>query len=512
MKKNTPVVAGAAAVLCILSFTTAAAEPAVRGPEKVQDWYDAGQRFIRESKAVKPITGRAKNVILFVGDGMGVSTQTAARILEGQLRGQPGEENRLSFETFPYSALSKTYSWDQQTSDSAPTISAIMTGYKTREGMLGVDHLTPRNDCDAANVAAHSVETMLELAAEHGKATGVVTTARLTHATPAGAYAHVPARDWEADTHQPAGCGVKDIARQLIEVSPAVRKSLKVALGGGRSAFLPRQPDAATVDDPEYGPVKGGRTDGRNLTAEWLSSRGNGAQYVWNKAQFDAIDLAGTEHLLGLFEPSHMRYEADRAQDQAGEPSLTEMTDKAIRLLSRQRQGFFLEVEAGRIDHGHHGGNAKRALLDTIELSNAVRRAMELTRESDTLIIVTADHSHVFTIAGYPHRGNNILGVVKDVPEVDGNPTAPAKDQKGLPYTTLGYQNGPGHREGPRTDLSAVDTTELDFHQEAAIPMESETHGGEDVAIWARGPRAHLVRGSMEENWIFHVMRNAFGF
>jgi alkaline phosphatase len=479
----------------------------------VQDWMDAGNRFLRAAKAVQPITGRARNVILFVGDGMGISTQTAARILEGQRRGQPGEENRLSFETFPYSALSKTYSWDQQTSDSAPTISAILTGYKTREGMLSVDHETARDDCDAARVAAHAKPSMLEVAAAHGRATGVVTTTRVTHATPAATYAHTPNRDWEADAHQPAGCGVKDIARQLIEASPQVRRSLKVVLGGGRAVFMPRQKGGADLPDPEYGTPKGQRKDGRDLTAEWLDTRGPGARYVWNKAQFDALDLRTTEHLLGLFEPSHMQYEADRANDKAGEPSLTDMTAAAIRLLQRHPQGFFLQVEAGRIDHGHHAGNAQRALGDAIELSNAVRKAMELTRESDTLIIVTADHSHVFTIAGYPHRGNDILGTVKDVPSVDGHAVEPAKDAKGRPYTTLGYHNGPGHRgTAERPDLSKVDTTELDFRQEAAVPLESETHGGEDVAIWARGPQAHLVRGSMEQNWIFHVMREAFGF
>lgn len=483
-------------------------EPAVRGPESVQDWYASGQRFVREGARQAHGPLRAKNVILFVGDGMGIATLTAARILEGQRRGQPGEENRLSFEAFPSVALSKTYSWDQQTADSAPTMTALITGHKAREGMLSVDHLTPRNTCDAATVQAHTLKTLLELAAEHGKATGVVSTARLTHATPGATYAHTPMRDWEADSNQPADCAVKDIARQLIEVSPAVRRSLRVALGGGRTYFLP-----VTTMDPEYPTTPGRRRDGRDLTAEWRQTRGPGAAYVWNRSQFDALDPATTPYLLGLFEPSHMQYEADRARDPAGEPSLTEMTAKAITLLSRHRSGWFLHVEAGRIDHAHHAGNAQRALLDTIELSNAVRRAMEMTNPAETLIIVTADHSHTFTIAGYPHRGNDILGLVRDVPDVDGQPVGMSKDRNGLPYTTLGYQNGPGHRGGgTRPDLTRVDTTALDYQQEAAVPLGSETHGGEDVAIFARGPGAALVHGSMEEHWVFHVMRRAFGF
>jgi alkaline phosphatase len=491
---------------------THAASPAIQGPESVQDWMNAGKAFISASKQLEPIKGRAKNVILFVGDGMGLSTQTAARILEGQLAGKPGEENRLSFETMPYSALSKTYSWDQQTSDSAPTMSAMMTGYKTREGMLSVNQLAARGDCSAANLAATTVKTLLELAAEKGKATGVVSTARLTHATPAATYAHTPVRDWEADSNQPVNCEVKDIARQLLEASPAVQRSLKVAMGGGRTNFLPKSKGGSNFFDPEYPSIQGRRNDGRDLTQEWLATRGASARYVWNLAQFNAVDPATTSHLLGLFEPSHMQYEADRANDTAGEPSLTDMTDKAIKMLSKNPNGYFLHVEAGRIDHAHHAGNAKRALLDTIELSRAVKRAMELTNEQDTLIIVTADHSHTFTIAGYPHRGNNIMGLVREVPLVDGNQVTNALDKNGLPYTTLTYANGPGYRGGSRPDLNGVDTSALDFLQEATVPLGSETHAGEDVAIFARGPRAHLVHGSMEQNWIYHVMRYAFGF
>lgn len=487
-----------------------AAEPVVQGPESVQDWYNAGQQFVREAKHLNPNMRKAKNVILFVGDGMGVSTVTAARILAGQLNGKPGEENRLSFEAFPYTAFSKTYSWDQQTSDSAPTMTAMVTGYKAREGMLSVNHLTARGECDPAVIAANSLPTILEQAAAAGKSTGVVSTARLTHATPAATYSHTSVRDWEADSNKPTGCGVKDIAQQLIEVSPAVKASLKVAMGGGRTYFMPK-----TMTDPEYG-AKGRRNDGRDLTAEWVNTRGTNAKYVWNKADFDAADPANTDYLLGLFENSHAQYEADRANDKAGEPSLTEMTEKSIKMLQKNDKGFFLHVEGGRIDHAHHAGNAKRALLDAIEMAEAVKKAYEMTDPEDTLILVTADHSHVFTIAGYPHRGNNILGLVEEVPEVDGDAPVVSKDKLGLPYTTLGYANGPGWRDAvatgmKRPDLSGVDTAGLSFLQEATVPLGSETHAGEDVAIYADGPMAHLVHGSMEQNWIYHVMREAFG-
>jgi alkaline phosphatase len=230
-----------------------AAAPVVQGPESVQEWFANGQKFISDSKRISHNERKAKNVILFVGDGMGISTITAARILEGQLNGKTGEENRLSFENFPNVGLSKTYSWDQQTSDSAPTMTAMITGYKAREGMLSVDHLTSRGECDASVVAAHSLPTLLEQAAAAGKATGVVSTARITHATPAATYAHTPVRDWESDSDlnnffasNVATCKangvtlVKDIARQLIELSPAVKSSLKVAMGGGRTTSCPR--------------------------------------------------------------------------------------------------------------------------------------------------------------------------------------------------------------------------------------------------------------------------------
>jgi len=226
-----------------------------------------------------------------------------------------------------------------------------------------------------------------------------------------------------------------------------------------------------------------------------------------------------------------MKFEADRSRDRAGEPSLADMTAKALGILSRNARGYFLMVEGGRIDHGHHASNAYRALTDAIALSEAVARAVETTDPRETLIIVTADHSHVFTMAGYPKRGNPILGKV-----VEPGHEAPdyARDLAGHPYTTLGYANGPGYTgasdkqaagskrfehmpakveaAGGRPNLEDVDTTAPDYLQESTVPAPSETHGGEDVAIYAIGPGAQLVRGVMEQNAIFHVMREAFGW
>lgn len=486
--------------------TTAPPFYPVKRQESAETWLRDGKAAIERAKATKPITKKAKNIILFIGDGMGVSTLTATRILEGQLKnGSSGEENRLSFEEFPYSALSKTYSANQQTSDSAPTMSAIISGVKTDEGVLSVNQNISRGDY--RTVKGNETKTFLEYAEEAGKSTGVVSTARLTHATPGACYSHTADRDWESDkdifdrSKDAANAKFPDIARQLIEFNYG--DGLEVAIGGGRSKFLPKE-----FTDPEYTDKKGERLDGRNLPNEWTAKYKDSA-YVWNKAQFDAIDTKKTKHLLGLFDRSHMQYEYDRSKDKGGEPSLSEMTTKAIDVLSNNKKGYFLMVEGGRIDHAHHEGNAFHVLTDGIELSNAVRAALSKVNLEETLIIVTADHSHTLTIAGYPARGNNIMGLVREVMDNGNVEDSPHTDGAGQPYTTLGYANGSGYRKGIRPKLTQEEVLDPNYKQEVTIPLGAETHGGEDVAIYATGAGAYVVRGSMEENWIFQVMMNA---
>lgn len=483
----------------------------------VNQWYvDAQARVTKaDGLSVNNDVGAAKNVILFVGDGMGVSTITAARILEGQLKGKTGEENSLSFETLPYVGLAKTYNVDGQTPDSAGTMSAMVTGVKTDVGVISQAEGVVRGNC--ASTKDQNLVTSLELAAMAGMSTGVVTTARLTHATPAAAYAHVPDRDWEADSNLPAEAvtnGCKDIAAQMLDFNYG--NGLNVMMGGGRRSFIPK-----TTIDPEG--KAGKRNDGRDLTAEWLAKYTNAA-YVQDRDGFLNVDVKSTDHLLGLFNSSHMEYDYDRTEAGVkGEPSLAEMTAKSIDILKKNTKGYVLIVEAGRIDHAHHAGNAARALYDTVALSEAVRVAMEKTSANDTLLMVTADHSHVFTIAGYPTRGNPILGLVKTN---DANGIAEvtnSTDANGLPYTTVGYANGMGYAslatggderynfpvDAGRKDLNFVDTQSAGFHQEALVPLSDETHAGEDVAIFARGPSSALVQGTVEQNHIFHVMNRA---
>jgi len=475
------------------------------------DYQRASASVAARAKTGSTANGRARNVILFIGDGMGVSTITAARILEGQQRGDSGEQNHLSFEDFPYSALVRTYSANQQTSDSAPTATAMVTGWHANDGALSVSPQLPDNTADAAAVAQLSLPTLLEQAEQKGLATGIVTTTRITHATPASNYAHTPNRDWEYAGQLPAGATLPDIAAQLVNHQRS-GDGIEVVLGGGRAYLTP-----TSVADPEYPQRNGLRRDGRNLIQEWTAAQ-PASTFVWKRDDLLKVDVRGTRHLLGLFEPSHLHYESDRATDVAGEPSLAEMTTRAIETLRQSRKGFFLMVEGGRIDHAHHAGNAYRALTDTIAFSDAVRAAAKMVDPRDTLVLVTADHSHTLTISGYPARGNPILGLAKG-PGASG----PTLDANRKPYTTLSYANGPGFAlidgaveaaprriaPGREQDLSTVDTTDPDFHQQSLVGMGAETHGGEDVALFARGPGADLARGVIDQNEIYHIMRHA---
>ncbi|MDP5213650.1 alkaline phosphatase [Pseudoalteromonas tunicata] len=495
--------------------------------QKNSAWYSTAQSKIDHKQHLTKLT-KAKNVILFVGDGMGISTLTAARILDGQNKGQSGEEGFLSFEKFPYSAQVKTYNVDAQTPDSAGTMTAMISGVKTDAGVLGVNADIKRGDC--STVVGNELVTALELAEVKGLSTGLISTARITHATPGATYAKSADRNWEDVSDMPAAAvsaGCEDIASQLVNFEKNLEArylgvdvdGIDVVMGGGRRHFLPK--DAAFNSTDAVSAVEGDRTDGRDLTAEWQAHYPTG-KYVMDQTGFDAVDPAATSQLFGLFNESHMQYEADRANDIAGEPSLTEMTTKAIDILDNNDKGYFLTVESGRIDHGHHAGNAYNALTDAVELSKAVQAAIDATNPEETLILVTADHSHVFTIAGYPKRGNPIFGKVVTVGK-----TTPSLAADGMPYTTLGYANGLGFRDlgaqtdaevsynepalAGRQDLTNVDTSTPGFHQEVTVPLDSETHAGEDISLHATGPGAHLVQGVIEQSVVFHLINQSLG-
>lgn len=458
----------------------------------------------KEKRAAPPPEPRAKNVILFIGDGMGISTITAARIYEAQKRGEPGEENSLSFEKFPNVALVKTYNTNAQVPDSAGTATAMHSGLKTRIGVLGIGPDAVKGVCKDA--LAHPLPLLGEEVKQRGLALGIVTTTRLTHATPASVYSRSADRDWESDTSIPAdqqGQGCKDIALQLAEAR------FDVALGGGTAVFYGKDKERA-----------GRRIDpGADLPAQWaVTNRGT----VVKTAAELAAAPAGNP-VLGLFNPGHLTFMADRKPD-SSEPTLTDMTAQAIARLKSDPDGYYLMVEGGRIDHAHHAGQAGYALEEAVEFARAVQYAVDHTDPAETLIMVTADHSHVFTIAGYPKRGNDILGLV--VPpagrgEDGGDGESPLIAIDGKPYTTLGYANGPGGIRVEKRDAGEDDHDEHDrptpetgikARQQALVPLGSETHGGEDVALFATGPGAVAARGVIEQNVIYSIIRKALGW
>ncbi|XP_064613946.1 alkaline phosphatase, tissue-nonspecific isozyme-like [Liolophura sinensis] len=479
--------------LCI-AVTSGASTAPYLPPQKedVAHWNNLGQDELKATLEYTPNTNVARNVILFVGDGMGVTTLTGSRILKGQLKQRSGEEEQLSFEKFPYSAMIKVYNTDAQVPDSAGTATAFLSGVKTRRGRIGVGPGVPDNNCTAAQ--REQLSTILDWSRAEGKSVGIVTTTRLTHATPAAAYAHVPNRYWEGDASiGPAGVGCRDIALQLVEDNP----DIQVLLGGGRRYFIPNdEPDPVTgvVDK------NNGRRDSRNLIEEWKADkakRKKARRVVFNQRDLNLVDTRHKDYLLGLFNPSYMNYASQRpTTGPTAEPSIAKMTQKAIEVLQKNPKGYFLLVEGGRIDHGHHAGRARRAFSETLAFDEAVEKAVEMTNQNETLIVVTADHSHTLAMGGFPGRGNPIFGL--DF----------FKASDGKPMTTLLYGFGPGHKS-PREDLTNVDTASDMYRQQSAVPLGSGTHGMEDVTAHAIGPMSHLFRGVKEQNYLAHAMAYA---
>uniref|UniRef100_A0A5F5PYQ7 Alkaline phosphatase n=1 Tax=Equus caballus TaxID=9796 RepID=A0A5F5PYQ7_HORSE len=413
--------------------------------------------------------------------GMGVPTVTATRILKAQMDGKLGPETPLAMDHFPYLALSKTYNVDRQVPDSAGTATAYLCGVKANYQTIGVSAAARYNQCNTTR--GNEVTSVMNRAKKAGKSVGVVTTTRVQHASPAGTYAHTVNRNWYSDADMPAEAlndGCQDIATQLIS-----NMDIDVILGGGRKYMFPKG-----TPDPEYpndASQNGTRVDQRNLVQEWLAKY-QGAQYVWNRTVLiQASQDPSVTHLMGLFEPEDMKYEAHR--DLTLDPSLTEMTEAALRVLSRNPSGFYLFVEGGRIYHGHHAGTAYLALTEATMFDDAIDKASQLTSEEDTLTLVTADHSHIFSFGGYTLRGSSILGL------------APSKASDGKAYTSILYGNGPGFAlsQGSRPDVNESQSSEYSGSQQAAVPLSSETHSGEEVAVFARGPQAHLVHGVQEQ-------------
>ncbi|XP_020810979.1 alkaline phosphatase 4 [Drosophila serrata] len=487
-------------------------------PEDAEFWHKVAMRqlekTIKQAEKVgeKSYRKKAKNIIIFIGDGMGVSTISAGRIYKGQyLKHGHGEEESLVFDDFPNTGMAKTYNVDKQVPDSAGTATALFSGSKTHYGAIGVDATRSKT-----NAKTGRVQSIMEWAQKEGKRTGIVTTTRITHATPAATYAHIYDRDWECDTEVPAeSVGIHvDIARQLVENAPGNR--FNVILGGGMSpmGILNASEVRTTVFE---GPTETicERGDGRNLPAEWLAHHANDSVppvLVHNRRDLLKVNVKKVDHLMGLFRNNHITYSIAREK---GEPSLQDMTEVALAVLDRgdDSEGYVLLVEGGRIDQGHHMNYARAALHEVYEFDLAIQTAVNNTNPKETLILVTADHSHAVTFNGYALRGADILGAANSHEKNDP-----------MFYETISYANGPGYWDHlandsrpqnssnmwmPLNQFTAEERTAPTYRHLATVPRKDETHGGEDVAVFAYGPGSSLVRGVFEQNYLAYVMSYA---
>lgn len=446
--------------------------------------------------AVNTVDSRAKNIIFFLGDGMGVNTLTAARIFAA------GEDGELAIDKLPESAFVKTFSNNAQVTDSAASMAAYMTGVKHNNNVVsmsaGTRAIAPAKDANGNSLVSkcengEAAVTLLELARRRGMAVGVVTNTSVTDATPASTYAHACHRKLETDIAAslvPGGAGYNGALGGT---------GLDVLFGGGAQYFTPF--------------ARGGkRADNRDLLGEL---RAKGTRVVNDTAQLNALTPGAPA--VGLFAPAHMDFDA--ARDAARQPALPAMTVKAIELLAPNKNGFFLMVEGGLIDHALHATLAKRALQETVVYNAALQAALERMEALDpglknTLIVATADHDHTLILNGYAARTGKTTptnpGVLGLVRTADGKPTL---DSKGMPYTIIGFGTGEQRHAGERTPLTDEIVTRDDYHQEAVVRTRTgaETHGGGDVYLGAAGANAELFRGTIDNTRVFNLIKTAAG-
>jgi len=412
------------------------------------------------------LAAKARGVILFLGDGMGTATVTAARIHKGFMEGkEPPASAVLAIDAALRGATVRTYAADCMITDSAAGITAYSTGHKTIDGALAAK---PRLDG-----GVDTLRTVLEMAEARGMSTGLVTTTTITHATPAGFYAHTLFRDKELDIALAAIPGKQN--RRLGD-------GIEVLLGGGRNYWLPKGVDT------------GVRDDGRNLLDEMKRA---GYDVIGSRAELKQVRRNGKTKILGLFGPSHLEYEADRPRIAPGQPSLSEMTHAAIEVLSKNPKGFFLMVEGGRIDHALHGNNGYRAVTDMLEFDRAIAEALKMVNK-ESLIIITADHDHTMVLTGSP------------APDADVFSQA-GKDKNGKPFTTIIFGNGPSAVHPVPDTLTTAMLQNPDFQERAGVPLPYEEHGGQDVPLYAFGPDKYLklIKGSMNNTDVFTVLQSA---
>ena len=414
-----------------------------------------------------------ENVILLIPDGFGPASVTMAR---DYLRWRDGTTE------LPYDSLhvgsARTFSSDSRITDSAAGGTALATGVKTYNGAISVD------------TSKRPVGTLLEGAEQRGMATGLVVTSRLTHATPAVFSAHVPDRDQE-----------NEIALQQLN------QNIEVLLGGGKRHFLPE-----SASDSE-------RNDERNLLNE---ADQDGYQVVETT---EGLSQAGNDPLLGLFSDGHMAYEIDRPSDQ---PSLAQMTDAAIDVLSDREDGYFLMVEGSRIDHAGHGNDAAAHLHDILAFNDAVETALDAAHESNTLVLVVSDHEtggltlgrnrdgegiyqwHPDELADVEASSAAIADSIRAIRQSDAGPATIKQRIEDTVARLTGVSDPTNERvqrlknvEGPYAVGEAVSPI---VNHEALVGWTSHAHTAVDVGLYAYGPGANRFVGNHDNTTVARLL------
>jgi alkaline phosphatase len=455
---------------------------------------------------------RVKNVILFIGDGMTIANRTTARVLSKGI--QEGKyQGKLAFDDMPSTAMIGTSGSDSLITDSANSMSAYTTGHKTAVNAMGV-YVSRAND----NLSHPKVETIAELIKRNTKmSVGIVSDAELEDATPGAVVSHTRRR---ADKQY--------IADQLFA------SGAEVILGGGSAYFYPQ-----SVKDSK-------RKDEKNLVDSFKS---DGYQVALTKQELlAAAQSKTTKKLFGVFHPDNMDGSLDRlylkkntVEQYPNQPDLTEMTQSAIDVLSRNPNGFFLMVEAALIDKFNHPLDWERAAFDTIMLSNAVQIAKDFAKtHPDTLIIVTPDHTHSGSISGVVHDDKpgplrEKVGIYADA----GYPSYPKADIQGYPSKidvskriAFFYGSYPDHYETlhPKLDGTFVPAIKDESGKYVANPkylqlqedaihvggnlpshQDSGVHTADDAVLNAMGPGSEKFKGFMDNTEVFKVMVESLG-
>jgi len=508
---------------------------------------------------------KIKNIIVLLGDGMGAAQRTAARIVAGGYA-QGKAITPMAMDTFPVTGMVKTASLNSIVTDSSPGMTAYVSGNKNNNNSEGV---FPDDTLDAFDNPR--IEYLSEyLHRTQGKALGLVTTADVFDATPAGNAVHTSNRG--------AGTGIVD---QYLDDRGLT--GLTVLMGGGRKWFLPAStPGSARGDRTDYvfsntdahtadivkrwGAATGSLDKDRNLLADFQAA---GFTYTSDKSSLDAIDPATTDRLLGLFALSNMNVALDKidgrrakALGQSGrvvddygfpdQPMLDEMTGKALAILDRHQKGFVLMVEGASIDKQAHAMDTERWLLDIIEFDRAIALAKAYAqRRSDTLVIVTADHecAGVALIGGSRVSDSRLQALVREgsgtalrnevvgVYEQAGFPKYKI-DADGYPQTTdidnrllVGYGSNADRMEDFRTNPQPLQDNQQPFTKQeplstypsgllardqegkymitGQVPGDSATHTATDVPLSAFGPGAYAFTGVMDNTDVFFKLAQA---